>query len=526
LVQPNPAPIASECPSVDDVAAFLEGRAAPSVSGQILAHIDICESCRALVANSLRTSGDTIASRATGGVPQTFSLGDFIDTRYRIQRFISRGGMGEVYEAWDTELHEAVALKTIACTGLDNAKLFEQLRTEVQLARRITHPNVCRILEFGLHARDYHGQCETVPYFTMELLNGETLRQLKARQGVLSETEVMPLVLQMLEGLAAVHAAGVVHRDLKPDNVFVLRSETGTTRVVVMDFGLARSLTKPTSLLSSDGASPVGTPAYMAPEQAAGGTATTAWDIYAFGVVLFELLTGALPFHGASAVALAMARLQERAPLVSSVNPQVRPAFDKIVGRCLERDPARRFANLQELREALTDAARSPIPRKPRRRTTIVLLMIALTGAVVFSWRARGIRAREVQQRALANSPSARPSALADTGLAATNAMDNGRVAQSMAATAPSIDNPKGGLAEAPQAVGLAPSRTTSNGAPAKSGHASAGPATVASTASGPKGTDSKAVRAPESLDHGMNDDLLIPSFVKAKPIQSDRGRQ
>jgi serine/threonine protein kinase len=333
------------------------------------------------MANSLRaTEAPTTARVMHGSSLQTFRVGEMVAARHRIVRFISRGGMGEVYEAWDVQLQETIALKTIACTDLDNAKLLKRLRAEVQLARRVTHPNVCRILEFGLHDRDYRGQKETVPFFTMEYLKGVTLAQLMASRGIPSVSEVLPIVLQMIEGLLAVHAAGIVHRDLKPDNVFIISGETGTMRVVVMDFGLARSVTITSSLVSSSGTSPVGTPAYMAPEQAAGETPTVAWDIYALGVILFQLLSGRLPFKFKSNAELVIARKYERAPALSSLNPRISSKLESVVARCLEPDPQRRFANLEEVRKALSEATQVPHFTKRRLRTAAIWLSIAILG--------------------------------------------------------------------------------------------------------------------------------------------------
>jgi serine/threonine protein kinase len=342
-----------ECPSEDDVVCFIEGRVAPSAAERIRVHLDTCNPCRLLLASTLRAESATRNTSGRTNSPQTFPVGEILNRRFRIDRFIARGGMGEVYEAWDLELGETVALKTIVCTGLDNARLFPRIRAEVLLARRITHPNVCRILEFGLLENTSHDQEEAIPFFTMEYLRGDTLKQHLARHGRLSESEVIAIALQILDGLDAVHVAGIVHRDLKPDNVFVVPTDTGQPRAIVMDFGLARSTDEqdPIHGLSSDAL--VGTPAYMAPEQTLGGPPTTAWDIYALGVMVFELLSGALPFAGKTAVAMAMARMQGSAPSVSSIRPGIHPSIEAVVTRCLQRDPKRRFASAGEVRRAL-----------------------------------------------------------------------------------------------------------------------------------------------------------------------------
>ena len=342
------------CPSEEDMACFIEGRASPSTIQLILEHVDSCTDCRVLLASSLRAFDTMPSAGHAGGLPRTFGVGAAIGGRYRIDRFISRGGMGEVYAAWDLELDETVALKTIACTGLDSAGLAVRLRAEVQLARRVTHPNVCRILEFGVHRRRYREQDETIPFFTMELLSGETLAAYLARKGRLSEREAIRIASQVLAGLDAIHAAGIVHRDLKPQNVFIEPSLGAEPRAIVMDFGLARRADALDSSVSSSGGGPAGTPAYMAPEQRLGVAPSPAWDIYAFGVLLFELLAGKLPFNAKTEAGHVLVRLGEATPPLSSVLSGVHPGLEAVVARCLEREPSRRFAAAAEVRHALS----------------------------------------------------------------------------------------------------------------------------------------------------------------------------
>ena len=369
-------PSSSGCPSPDTIVAYLEGRAEPLVAQQILDHVDICSVCRLTVGNLLRADEQGAAPIDAAAGLQTFSVNELIGTRYRIVRFIARGGMGEVYEAWDTLLEEPIALKTIACTRLDNSRLLARLRAEVQLARRVTHYNVCRLLEFGLHQQVHRGQTESLPYFTMELLPGETLSAHRASHGRLGEAQAVMIVQQILDGLAAIHSAGIVHRDLKPDNVFVLPNPTGVPRVVVTDFGLARSLNRPQ--VGSNSVTIGGTPAYMAPEQALGSPASTAWDIYAIGIILFELLAGKLPFEGTTPMDQAMARLRHDAPRVWALNAQVTPALGKVVARCLQANPTDRYSNVHELRQALSQALRSSSPGRRRFRRGVVWLSLML----------------------------------------------------------------------------------------------------------------------------------------------------
>ena len=343
------------CPSEEDVACFVEGGASSSASEHILRHMDDCGACRVLLATMMRTSDRIPIERAAAGIPRTFAIGEIVNDRYRIDRFIAQGGMGEVYEAWDLQLNETIALKTVACTGLDNVKLYTRIRAEVQLARRVTHPNVCRILEFGIHCQDYRDRVEMIPFFTMEFLTGETLAQHVQRRTRLSEREILPLLSQILSGLAAIHAAGIIHRDLKPENVFLMTLATGELRVVVMDFGLARLLDTHGQIVSSHDGTAVGTPAYMAPEQALGAAPSTTWDIYALGVILYKLVSGELPFTGNTTTALAMARLRDCAPRLSSTLPGIEPSFEAMVSRCLQRDPKNRFANVQDMERAVAE---------------------------------------------------------------------------------------------------------------------------------------------------------------------------
>jgi serine/threonine protein kinase len=230
-----------------------------------LAHLEHCAECR-LLAGVLaddagptnRRAGDADGPRAV----RAFSDGELLDDRYEILAFVARGGMGEVYRAHDRLLGETVALKTVLCDSSAEAEALARFRAEVQLARRITHPNVCRILEFGVHERPPFG---TTPFFTMPFLDGETLGRHLARCGRVPAPEVGPLVEQIAAGLDAIHRVGVIHRDLKSENVFLLAEAGATPRVILMDFGLARTVLPSVSQIFSTGAGLVGTPAYVAP---------------------------------------------------------------------------------------------------------------------------------------------------------------------------------------------------------------------------------------------------------------------
>jgi eukaryotic-like serine/threonine-protein kinase len=284
--------------------------------------------------------------------------GETLAGRYRISAFLGRGAVGEVYEAFDQELGDAVAIKILRPEIARDERVLQRFRREIQLARRVTHPNVCRVFDLVHHISSQTG--EAAPgspsdqvFLTMELLRGETLEQLLARQGRMSTAEALPVIGHIVAALAAAHAHGVVHRDLKSGNIFLVPEASGT-RAVVTDFGLAWS-----SIEANDSASLtatgelVGSPAYMAPEQVRGEDATPATDIYALGVVLFEMVTGELPFVGKSAFYTALKRLQEPAPSPRLHLSDLDPAWEKTILRCLEREPEKRFPSVRHVLRAL-----------------------------------------------------------------------------------------------------------------------------------------------------------------------------
>jgi hypothetical protein len=337
-------------------------------------HLDDCGRCRRLVAEAASVSRG--ADPATPEPVRSLPLGERVLGRYQIRRFISRGGMGEVYEAFDELMGEPVALKTLLPTALDSERSAQQFLDEVRLARRVTHSNVCRILEFGIHGR---GRGEALPFLTMELLQGETVAERLRRVGRLDVASSRRILGAVAEALTAIHRAGIVHRDLKTENIILVTTPAGGERVVVMDFGLARGLAG--DLLrgwSTDG-SVAGTLDYMAPEQLEGRPPTPAFDIYAAGLVAFEMLTGERVFGGGSPLAGACRRLQETARSPSSLVRDLHPAWDLVVGRCLERDPARRFPSAAQLMAALDRGLAGP-PRRFRRGAWLPLLLALLMG--------------------------------------------------------------------------------------------------------------------------------------------------
>lgn len=282
----------------------------------------------------------------------SLSLGDTLCNRFRVRAFIGAGGSGEVYEADDLHLGgERLALKILKPRVFDTLAAWPQLAKEVQLARRVTHPNVCRVFDLAKH-RDEEGS--SFDLVTMELLEGTTLDQLIAAGERLEVDLVRKLSQQLADGLTAAHSVGVLHRDLKPKNIIVSGQVPRSARAVITDFGLARDLLLAESANQESWTSGIfGTPAYMAPEQLCGRGSDMATDIYAFGLVLFEMLTGSKPFQGRTGFEIAAHRLKEEPPPLSRFRPSLNPRWQEAVSACLQPDPVRRPRSLEKVVQLL-----------------------------------------------------------------------------------------------------------------------------------------------------------------------------
>jgi TolB-like protein/tRNA A-37 threonylcarbamoyl transferase component Bud32 len=321
----------------------------------------------------------------------TFRPGDDVADRYRVVRFIARGGMGEVYEAEDRELRTRVALKTIRPEIAADPAMMERFRREIHLAHRITHPNVSRVYDLGFHRRDER----SVTFLTMELLDGETLAARVARLGRLATGDALPIVVQMAAALDAAHEVGIIHRDFKSGNVMLVEADRNAPskglRAVVTDFGLARTASGQdgfAATMTGTGAV-AGTPLYMAPEQVEGAELTAAADIYALGVVMYEMVTGKWPFVGDSAISTAVKRLKERPPSPRSRVPDLERRWESAILRCLERAPADRFAKAGDAARAL--AGERVAPKRSARRAALAAIaaIVVLAGGLGYYF-ARG----------------------------------------------------------------------------------------------------------------------------------------
>ena len=261
-----------------------------------------------------------------------------VSARYELEAELGRGGMGIVYRARDKETSERVALKVLKPEIAGEQALVDRFKNELRLARKITHKHVCRtyeLLRFG----------ETV-VIAMEYVEGESLRAVLERFGGLPLRKGIAVAQQVCSALGEAHAQGIVHRDLKPENLMLDRA--GNAKV--MDFGIARSVE--TSATTTGGV--IGTPAYMAPEQAEGKPVDARTDIYSLGLILYEMFTGAAAFRADTPLALAMKQIRETPPAPRAVEPTLPAHIEKAILKCLEKNPAKRFQSVEELEGALT----------------------------------------------------------------------------------------------------------------------------------------------------------------------------
>src|SRR5579872_939704 len=260
--------------------------------------------------------------------------GDVLGGRYEILDLLGEGGMGAVYKARDRELDRFVALKLIRPELATDPAILTRFKQELLLAHQVTHRNAIRIYDLG--------EAEGVKFITMEFIEGIDLRRLLRQKGKVSAAEAVAIIRQVCFALYAAHSVGVIHRDLKPPNI--MQDQQG--RILVMDFGLARSV-------ESDGMTQtgalVGTMDYMSPEQALGKELDKRSDIFALGLVFYELLTGHMPYRADSAIASLLKRSQERAVPAVDLDPSIPQGLSDIVSKCLERDLNQRYQNVQEV---------------------------------------------------------------------------------------------------------------------------------------------------------------------------------
>jgi serine/threonine-protein kinase len=302
-----------------------------------------------------------------------------LNERYELGHRIGGGGMAEVVEAYDHKLDRRVAVKLLRL-GSSDPRARERFMREAQMAAGFAHPNVVTVYDVG--------EEDDQPYLVMELIDGRTLAEVLREHGPLPVDRAMAATDALLAGLAAAHDHGLVHRDVKPANVLIGRDG----RIKLTDFGIATAVGSTTAGLTATG-QVMGTPAYLSPEQVDGHEATSRTDLYAVGVVLYEMLAGNPPFHGEHAVSVALAHRNEVPPPLDAARDDLPPGLARVVARALEKDPADRFADAPAMREALRAVADGG-GRRGGADTTIAATMpeptqtlppVALAGATAAS---------------------------------------------------------------------------------------------------------------------------------------------
>jgi eukaryotic-like serine/threonine-protein kinase len=282
-------------------------------------------------------------------------LGATVAGRYKVIKLLGEGGMGQVYLAEHSAIEKRIALKVLRAEYAHKGEIVTRFQQEAISASRIKHPNVLDVFDFG----QLENGCF---YLAMEFLDGNDLADELQRSRVLTAPRALPIAMQICRALAAAHAKGVVHRDMKPENVFLQRTADGEEIVKIVDFGIAQL--KPSNEEAAKVSSHrrltrtgmiFGTPEYMAPEQASGKHADLRCDIYAVGIILYELFTGAVPFTGETFLGVLTKHLNEMPPAMRAVYPdlQISPELEGVVQRALAKDPTHRFQTMTELAQAL-----------------------------------------------------------------------------------------------------------------------------------------------------------------------------
>ncbi len=319
------------------------------------------------------------------------SIGSTFANRYYIMEDLGKGGMGRVFKVLDTKIDEKVALKLLNPEVAFDEKTKERFRNELKLTRKITHRNICRVYDFS--------EEQGYPYITMEYVPGEDLKSLMRRIGQFTVGKAVFIAKQVCEGLVEAHKQGVVHRDLKPQNIMIDRE--GDARI--LDFGIARSV-KTKGI--TDAGSIVGTPEYMSPEQVEGKEVDQRSDIYSLGIIMYEMLTGRVPFEGDTPISVAVKQKTETPQDPTEINVQIPNAISRIILKCLEKDKSKRYqkttellAELKEIEKNVPTTDRVLPQRKPitSREITVkfnlrklyvpILVILAVVLIAVVGWR-------------------------------------------------------------------------------------------------------------------------------------------
>jgi serine/threonine protein kinase/tetratricopeptide (TPR) repeat protein len=347
-----------------------------------------CSSCGSPIPLPKEKSSSQDETRTAHYKELTVGLTFF--NRYQVLEELGKGGMGRVYKVLDKEINEKIALKLLNPKIATDQRTIKRFRNELKYARQISHKNVCRLYDF----REEEG----IHYITMEYVPGEDLKSSIKRIGPLSAGKAIFLAKQLCEGLREAHKLGIVHRDLKPRNIMI--DKEGNVRI--MDFGIARSLR--TEGLTDTGIM-IGTPEYMSPEQVEGRETDQRSDLYSVGVVLYEMLTGTVPFQGDTPISIAVKHKTEVPPDPRALNPQIPEELSIVILKCMEKDQEKRYQNVNELLSILNHLeekypttesilpGKSPFsstiktPRNIMKSVTLSLIFVAVVIAGIIMWR-------------------------------------------------------------------------------------------------------------------------------------------
>jgi serine/threonine-protein kinase len=287
------------------------------------------------------------APHSTKGEPDPL-IGRTINGRFKIVSVIARGGMGKVYRAEQSPLNRVCALKVLSpkYEGDRDPEFHKRFFLEASTAAKLSHPNTVTIFDYG--------QSDDVYFIAMEYIEGRTLHRVLRDEGTLSEARVVHIASQICRSLREAHGLGVVHRDLKPGNILLSERGDEHDNVKVLDFGLVKDVSGEAEDLTQAGLF-MGSPKYMAPEQILGGEISSCTDIYSLGVMMYEMLSGKVPFDRGASVGTLMAHVNDVPPPIRTVNPgvQLSPSMEAVVSRCLEKDAAKRFPSMKELLNGL-----------------------------------------------------------------------------------------------------------------------------------------------------------------------------
>lgn len=294
----------------------------------------------------LARSGSGMAAAESSQMPTSIlSVASSLETRFQVLKEIGRGGMGVVFQAYDKQLREQVAIKVLSPLLSHDSDALERLKREVSAARRVTHSNVIRIHDIS--------EANQLYYVSMEFFGGTSLKEYVRQNGALSTMRAFQIASQICDGLEAAHQQGVIHRDLKSQNIII----NSSNQIKIIDFGLARTAHLDGMTVSG---LIMGTPEYMAPEQVAGKKVDERADIYSLGIILYEIFTGRLPFTGDSAISIGFKQIKDDPPAPRSINPQISEEIEEIILKALQKDPFQRFRTVGDLKRALETAIHLP----------------------------------------------------------------------------------------------------------------------------------------------------------------------